>query len=49
MLLQGCNVSFRQQRTGRCIGFGPQCADIVAKVFLHWRPKILWAVDATFV
>jgi hypothetical protein len=25
-------VSFPQLRTCRCIGFGPQCADFVAKV-----------------
>ena len=25
------------------------CADFVAEVFLHWRSKILLAVDATFV
>jgi hypothetical protein len=27
----------------------PVMADFVAKVFLHWRSKILLAVDATFV
>jgi hypothetical protein len=27
----------------------PFVADFVAKVFLHWRSKILLAVDATFV
>jgi hypothetical protein len=43
------NVSFRRLRTRRRIGYGPLSVDFVAKVFLHWRSKILLAVDATFV
>jgi hypothetical protein len=32
-----------------CICSRPVMADFVAKVFLHWRSKILLAVDANFV